>query len=66
MKENGGQIHSTQRQPDTTTRPSSSSNNNSSNRPPSNSSASSSRNPRYISMKIIFVKVELQLIRNGM
>ena len=45
MKENGGQIHSSQRQPDTRERPSSSTNNNSSSRPSSNT-----RNARYVKL----------------
>ena len=48
MKENGGQIHSSQRQPDTRERPSSSTNNNSSSRPSSKTSSSNTRNARYV------------------
>lgn len=48
MKENGGQIHSSQRQPDTRERPSSSTNNNSSSRPSSNTSSSNTRNARNL------------------
>jgi len=48
MKENGGQVQSSQRQPDTSGRPSSSTNNNSASRPSSNTSASNTRNPRNL------------------